>query len=555
MSQTTITMKRAKMYILQCVIMMMSAGWFGCADENNAVIIDKPDLPTSSIVVVYDNDVHCAVDGYAKLAALRQEMREKIPFVTTVSCGDFIQGDVVGSISRGEGIVEILNEVDYDMVTLGNHEFDYGMTQMFGLMERLDATVVNANFRDLQTNELPFLPYRIVRYGNVDIAYIGFTTTTTAISVSPNTFRDGEGNVIYGFSKDIFYENAQRYIDEAKAEGADYVVALSHLGDRGYNDHPSSLNLIANTVGLDVVLDGHDHHVISDTLVTDREGNSVLLSSTGTKFEYIGVLTLSTEGIFTTRLVPAGEENLHVDASVQGFVEDVKLKVLSEGERVIGNSEVNLSIYDENSKRIIRNKEANIGDFCCDAFRIMLDTDVAMLNGGGIRADIPIGEVTYNNCYSVFPFNNTACTATITGQQLLDALEFSVSFLPNENGSFMQVSGMKFEVDPTVPTPIVLDEEELFSYVADGERRVGNLRILNKENGKYEPIDVDKVYTISSFSYQLKELGSAGMLRYAILKEDNLGQDVDILVNYIGDYLGGVIGNEYAGTDGRIVIK
>lgn len=522
----------------------------GCESDNK---VCTPDIPEKPIVIVFENDVHCAVDGYARLAGLCEQQRLQTPYVTTVSCGDFVQGDVVGSVSHGENIVDIMNQVEYDVVTLGNHEFDYGMSQMFKLTDALEASVVCGNFREIRTNTYPFPAYQILRYGEVDIAYLGLTTSTTPTKVSPKTFLDESGNIAYGFMQADFYQRAQECIDEARAEGADYVVALSHLGDMDRGEHASSISLIKNTIGIDVVLDGHDHHVIPDTLVYDLQGNPVLLASTGTKFSNVGLLTLSTEGKFSSRLIVSGEAP--VDEKVQTFVEEIKEKALADGNQVVGYNEVNLSIYDDKGERLVRNQETAIGNFCADAFRMVLNTDVAMINGGGIRADLPQGELTFNHLLTVFPFNNTACTATITGQQLLDALEFSVTLLPDENGSFMQVSGVKFDVDASVPSPIVLDKYDMFSHVGKGKRRVSNIQVLDKESGEYLPVDLGKTYTLSSFNYQLKDLGSGGIFRYAELKEDNLGQDVEILVTYIEQMLGGRIGQQYAEAERRIRIK
>lgn len=509
------------------------------------------DRPTRPIVIMFENDVHCAVDGYARLVALREQQRALTPYVTTVSCGDFVQGDIVGSISRGENIVEIMNQVGYDVVTLGNHEFDFGISQMFKLTDDLDATVVSANFRDLRSAEPPFPSYRIIRYGEVDVAYLGLTTTTTATSVSPFTFLDEEGNIAYNFCKSNFYENAQMQIDKARSEGADYVVVLAHLGDRDRGEHANSISLINHTTGIDAVLDGHDHSVIADTLIYNLEGAPVLLSSTGTKFEYVGMLTLSTDGTFSSRLEPC-RSSIGIDKATQDLVDEIKRKTLLDGQQVVGVSEVDLSINDASGNRLVRSEETNIGNFCTDAFRIVLNTDVALLNGGGIRTDIPQGDVTYNHLLSMFPFNNTACTAIMTGQQLLDILEFSVSYLPEEDGSFMQVSGVKFEVDPSIPTPVIVDEYYLFAGVGEGPKRVSHVQILDKESGTYQPVDPKRNYTLAAFDYQIKNLGCAGAFRYLKLKEDNLGQDVEVLVTYITDVLKGKIGKEYKNTEGRI---
>lgn len=524
----------------------------GCNAENGSCL---PELPDEPIVVVFENDVHCAVDGYAKLSGLYHQQNAVTPYVSIVSCGDFVQGDVVGSVSQGENIVEVMNRVGYDVVTLGNHEFDFGMPQMFRLAEALDASVVCANLRDVRTDTYPFPAYRIIRYGEVEIAFLGVSTTTTATNVSPRTFQDEDGNVVYDFTLDAFYGRVQSQVDDARGKGADYVVVLSHLGSEDKGEHPSSLNLIAGTKGIDVVLDGHEHYVIPDTLVCNLEGKPVLMSSAGEKFSHIGLLTLSMEGVFSSSLVSVASDEAPVDQEVQAFVDEVKEKALADGRRVVGYNEVDLSIYDASGNRMVRDRETPIGNFCADAFRNVLNTDVAFVNGGGIRADLPKGEVTFNDLLSVFPFNNTACTAVMTGQQLLDALEFSVSYLPEETGDFMQVSGMKFDVDASIPSPVVMGEDDLFSHVANGARRINNLRILEKESGEYHAVELERRYTLAGFDYQLKELGSSGIFRYAELKGESLGQDVEVLASYVEQFLGGRIDKRYEKTDGRIVRK
>ena len=519
----------------------------GCGTKN------KVDVPEKPIVIVFENDVHCAIEGYAKLASLKEQQLALTPYVTTVSCGDFVQGEVVGSLSKGENIVRIMNEVKYDVVTLGNHEFDFGMPQLFKLRDSLNASVVSTNFCDFRTGEHIFPPCQILQYGEVDIAFMGFTTTTTPTMVAPHTFLNEDKQIVYGFSLSIFYENAQRQIDKARSEGADYVVVLSHLGDMDRGEHASSISLITHTTGIDVVLDGHDHRVIPDSLVYNRKGEPVLLASTGIKFQNIGLLTLSTDGKFSSRLVPTVD--VETSGEMQAFIETIKEKTLKDGERVIGVNEQLLSPDDALGNRLVRSQETNIGNFCADAFREVLDVDVAMINGGGIRADLPQGKITYNHLLSVLPFNNKACTATMTGQQLVDALEFSVCVLPEENGSFMQVSGVKFEVDVSVPTPVKEDECQLFAGVGEGKRRIRNVMVLDKESGVYQPVDLGKKYTLASFDYQIKNLGCAGIFRYATLLEEHLPQDAEVLATYIRQVLGGRIGKRYAQTDGRIKIK
>ncbi len=535
------------------IMLWLMACCTGCEKNGNEKEV-LPTMPDRPITIVYENDVHCAVDGYAQLVKVRDSLMGETPYVSTVSCGDFVQGSLVGSVSQGEYIVDIMNRANYDVVALGNHEFDYGMEQLFHLTERLSATVVCANLRDLRMERPVFVPYHIVRYGQTDVAFVGLLTTSTPTSTSPLNYQDSTGRVVYTFMKEQFYAEAQQQINAARAEGADYVVALSHLGDIPEEGHPTSLTLIAETTGVDAVLDGHSHSTIPDTVVCNKEGQPVHLSSTGTELEHIGLLTIETDGSIATRLFPT--EGRQSDTQMQAYIEEIKEKAAENGRQVVGLNTVTLIATDEEGNRLVRLKEMPLGNLCADAFCHVLNTDVALINGGGIRSDMPQGEVTYNDLLTIFPFGNTACTATLTGQQLSDALECSVRFLPEENGSFMQVSGMRFMVNPSSTSPVVFDDNGLFSHVPPtAPRRVSHIYIRNRESGEYLPLDPKRVYTLASFDYLLKELGGDGMLRHATLSQENLGMDAEILASYIRLHLGETIGAPYDKVEGRIEMK
>ena len=512
-----------------------------------------PDLPTEPIVVLYENDVHCAVDGYSMLVSLRNESLSGSNYVSTVSCGDFASGGLVGAISKGKQVVKIMNYVGYDVVALGNHELDYGMSQMFNLTDALDAPVVCANLKNVQTDERPYSAYHIVRYGEVDVAYIGFTTTTSGTVTS---LSDEQGNPLYSFMREEFYENAQYFIDEARKKGADYVIALAHLGDSEKSGgHPNSLGLIGNTVGLDAVIDGHDHHIIEEQFVDNKEGKPVLLTSSGTNFQYVGKLIINTNGNVESSLIDITNGEVTADSDTHQMIERVKEEVGSQGNFVIGKSEVELTINDADGKRIVRKQETNIGDFCCDAFRNFTDADIALVNGGGIRTNIKRGEILFNDLYNVMPFGDMIATGTITGEQLLDVLEFAVSALPAEAGTFMQVSGLCFEVDPEVPSAVVKDAETgMFSHVGE-TRRISNVKILDKHSGEYKTLEPSRQYTIATLDYLILEQGGSGILSCVKPEPAYWGADIEILRHYLESNLGGCIGNEYSTPQGRIIFK
>lgn len=520
----------------------------GCSSNRQA------DLPQSPIIILFENDVHCAVEGYSKIAALKEVYKRQTPYVTTVSCGDFVQGDIIGSVSQGEYIVDIMNQVGYDAVTLGNHEFDYGIPQQTALMEKLKATPVCANFMNLTTGELQYPPFEILQYGTVKIAFLGIATPATATSVSPKTFQDMQGNTIYSFLPDNFFPAIQQQINAAREQGADYVVALSHLGDVSDGVNPTSGEFIGKTTGVDVVLDGHSHSNIPGKAVQNLEGEPVLLASTGANFENIGVLELSVDGEFSVFLIET--DSVQSDPVLEKFVEEIQRSAVEAGEYIVGESMVDLPHEDEQGGRLTRYKEMPLGNFCADAFRIVLGTDIGVVNGGGIRSGLLSGDLSYNNLISVFPFNNSACVVSLGGQQLLDALEASVYITPEPFGGFLQVSGLRFCVDTSVKSPVEQDDSGLFKEVPPGaRRRVHDVRILDTASGEYMPLDTARNYTVGGITFLLRDSGDGGIFRNATLLHDNLGQDVEILVRYLQQELGGVIDTRYAAPEGRIIIK
>lgn len=502
------------------------------------------------IVILYENDVHCAVEGYTKLAAMKEELKESHAYVGVVSAGDFVQGGSLGVVSRGEYIIDIMNLVGYDAVTLGNHEFDYKTERLKELMQKLSAPVTSCNYQKIGEGTV-FLPYTMVTYGETDVAFIGITTPDTISCSAPNQFRDEKGNYIYSFCGDTLFSVVQASIDAAKKEGAEVVIALSHLGTESVAEKWSAQALIQNTSGLDVVLDGHSHSTISQMLLEDKDGQTVVLSSTGTKFAHIGKLTIGKEGIGTELVATEGYEK--TNSTVDVYVGKIQADYQLLGERVVGKTEYTLTTEDENGNRLIRKEETNLGDFCADSYRIVTGADVGFINGGGIRASIDAGEITVNDLLNVFPFNNSTCVAEVTGQQIADMLELGMCAYPEERGGFQHVSGIDFDFDPEISSSVVLDENDGFVCV-DGARRVSDIKIL--ENGIYVPIDMQKTYTLASHTYLLMEGGSgATMFRDLQTVTDTGILDVELLEIYLTEYLGGTVPENYAKSQNRIHVK
>lgn len=506
------------------------------------------------IVILFDNDVHCAVEGYAQMESLRAQIEDSVPYVAVVSCGDFAQGDKAGSLSKGEYIVDVMNTVPYDVVTLGNHEFDYGMKQLKRLTSRLNAKTVCCNFGDIRTGKQPYKPYIIRRYGPVKVAYIGVATPTTLTTSTPTNFMDKDGQCVYTFFRDSTIALVQQAADKAREQGADYVVVLSHLGDD--TEGVNSVDLIHHTHGIDVVLDGHQHHVLNQRLA-DAAGDSVILASTGCYFRYIGQLTIGKEGTKQVALIPVSKPYRGEYTRTCRCIDKVQRKLECITARAVGFAQVELTMNDANGERLVRSGETNLGDFTADAMRKVAGAQIGVVNGGGLRASLPAGNVNYGQLVGVCPFNNTLYTVEATGQQMIDALEVAVRLYPEESGDFMQVSGLRYTFDASVPSSVCLDERGLYIpdslYAPSARRRVVSVEV-QEEDGSWTAIEPQKTYTVAGLSYILVCEGAAGMYRFTKPLPGEHIADTEVLARYIAMIGDTIQACDYAEAAGRITI-
>ncbi len=533
------------------------------ADTTLATPPEKDD-----IIVLFTNDVHCAVDnniGYSGLASYKKYCESLTPHVALVDCGDAVQGGLVGAVSSGEYIVDIMNQVGYDLAVLGNHEFDYGMTQLQNLIKKADATYLcsNITYSGKGENKLSDVkPYEIMTYGNVDVAFIGVSTPYTITASTPVYFQE-DGEFVYDFGKneEDFYTRVQKYVDECEQKGAEYVILMTHLGNTDAYSPYSSDGLIAHTDGVDAALDAHAHNTIPCEVKKNKNGENVLLSSTGTQLSNIGQLTISSSGNVSVGLISDYDET---DSATSTFIDSIKASYEERLSAVVATSKVNLTGYDENGIRLVRNRETNVGNFCADAYRAVAGADIAFVNGGGVRADIKAGNVTYADMIAVHPFGNTLCMVEATGQEILDALEISMYAVEKEyqqngeaygeNGSFQHCSGIRFTVDTSIASTVTFDENFMVSSLGEN-RRVCNVEVLGAD-GNYSPIDPNGTYKVASHNYMLADSGcSHNIFADNVFLIDRSMADYEILLNYVKDFLGGVIGEEYASTEGRITIK
>ena len=514
---------------------------------------EKP-ASLSDVVILYTNDVHCGVDdkiGYAGLSAYRKELEAAGKKVLLVDCGDAIQGTEIGMMTKGKAIVQLMNAMNYDFAALGNHEFDYSVDNLREIAKEAKYTYVCCNVKDKISGRLLFDPYKIIEAGGKKIAFVGVVTPRTLMSSMPAYFENEEGEFIYDFSigddGKKLYETVQKTVDEARAEGAEICILLSHLGVDATDAPYRSTDLIAGTTGIDVVLDAHSHSVIPSEQVKNKDGKNVLYSQTGTKLANIGKLTFDEKGGMACELIPEYDKK---DETITKLIEKLREEFDEILKEHVGNSKYDLAISDEEGNRIVRNAETNLADLVADAYRYAADSEVAILGGGNVRADVKAGELTKREVLAVLPHGNTIVLVEVTGQKLADALEFGAHEEPEENGGFVQVSGIEYTLDMSIPSGVTMDENGKLTGI-EGERRVKDIRI----NG--EPLDPERVYTVGGPDYFLVMCGGGftmfeGCERISI----NPVTDCEAMISYIKDVCGGEIPEKYANRygEGRITL-
>ena len=518
------------------------------------------------IVILFTSDVHCGIDqgfGYAGLEQIRDGLVAQGNVVILVDDGDNIQGEPIGTMTKGEALVELMNEAGYEIAIPGNHEFDYGMEQFLSLAEKAKFQYISCNFN--KDGELVFEPYVIKELGGAKVAFVGVTTPKTLTSSTPKYFQNEKGEFVYGFFQDEtgegVYKAVQKAVDDARADGAEYVIVLGHMGNEEECRPWTYADVIENTTGIDAFLDGHSHDTEQVTM-KNKDGEDVIRSACGTKLACVGYCRIAgdgkiTAGVYKWNNDTSAPELLGITNDMSKAVDKASNALNEKLKEVVATTQVKLTIndpeaVDENGKpiRMVRRAETNLGDLCADAYRAQSGADIAFVNGGGVRVNIEAGDITLNDILKVHPFGNAMCVIEVTGQQILDALEWGARAVPGENGGFLQVSGLTYEIHTYIDTPCKQDENTLFAGI-EGERRVQNVLV----NGK--PIDPKATYTLASHDYMLLNQGDGySMFGGCKLLQDRVKLDNQVLIDYIVDTLGGTVGEQYDNPygEGRIVI-
>ena len=512
-----------------------SACWFG----------DKSD-----VTILYTNDVHTYIDKqspkltYAAIADLKQSYQNAGKDVLLVDAGDHVQGTAYGSMDEGASIIKLMNAAGYDVATPGNHEFDYGMDRAKAIMKEADFPYLSCNWVDLRTTLRVLPSVKVFVRGGRRIAFVGVTTPETFTKSTPAYFMDkAQRKYIYdiqgGEDGKKLYDAVQKAIDKAKLL-ADVVIGLGHLGVDPSSSPWTSEEVIAHTSGFDAFIDGHSHTVMENKQVQDASGKAVTLTQTGSYFANVGEMTIAADGTITTKLIPTHEGmDAGIAAMQTSWVNTVDDML---GEKIaVGDSDFYVS-DPATGKRRIRSAETNLGDFVADGIYTYfnevekLHCDVAIMNGGGIRADVPAGDWTFKTCKQVSPFGNVACLMSVTGKQIQDALEFAARFAGEggkENGGFLQVAGATYEIHTDIPNTVQTDEKNVWIGSATGTPRVQNVKIYDKASGCYLPLDPGATYALAGMNYTLRNLGDGfAMFDGAELIKDYVSEDYLVMSTY-----------------------
>ena len=511
------------------------------------------------ITILYTNDVHTYIDKqspkltYAAIAALKKSYQDDGKNVLLVDAGDHVQGTAYGSMDEGATIIQLMNAAGYDAATPGNHEFDYGMDRAKELMADADYPYLSCNWVNLPLNNRVLSDVKYFRIGGRTIAFVGITTPETITKSTPSYFMDKNQkryvyDILGGEDGQKLYSAVQKSINKARVI-ADYVIGLGHLGVDPSSSPWTSKEVIEHTSGLDAFIDGHSHTVMECEWVKDLSGKAVALTQTGSYFANVGEMTIKADGSIATQLVPTYDG---LDSAVAGIQTEWVSAVDDMLGEKIAVAETNFYISDPaTGKRRIRLGETNLGDFVADGIYSyfneveQLHCDVAIMNGGGIRADVDAGDWSFKTCKQVSPFGNVACLMSVTGKQIQDALEFAARFVGpdgQENGGFLHVAGATYEIHTDIPNTVQTDDKNVWIGSATDTPRVQNVKIYDKASGTYVPLDEGKTYALAGMNYTLRNLGDGfAMFDGAELIKDYVAEDYLVMSTYAMSF-GGVDG-------------
>lgn len=535
---------------------------------------------SNDIVILYTNDVHANIDGpmsYDTIGALKKTLEKQYRYVLLVDAGDHLQGTAFGSLDKGASIIQLMNKTGYDLAIPGNHEFDYGMDVFLERVQEANFPYISCNLYHLTDGirgENLLESFQAYHFGKEIVAFIGITTPESILKSTPSYFQDADGNFCYGISGgangQALYDSLQSAVNSVRRAGATKVVAVGHLGDDPASSPWTSEEVIAHVSGLDAFIDGHSHSSVSGKQVACADGGTTILTQAGEYLKHIGIMIIdyetgeiqsdliNCEEILKTVKNKDGSEtevvsgyrlssklytgpewviDYTISAQKKNWINKVNLAL----KQKIGYTDVVFNNYSENGTRLVRMQETNTGDFAADALYYLfdqkdLDVDAVIVNGGGIRNQAVTGQLTYHSCKDIHPFGNVACLQTVTGQQLLDALEWGSRFAGSgeECGGFLQVSGIRYQIDTQWPDSTQKDENGMWIGGPTGGYRVHDVVLYDKPSDSWKALDLTKNYRLAGYNYILRNAGDGyNMFSSAVTVVDYVMEDYMVLANYV----------------------
>lgn len=526
------------------------------------------EAPKGKLVILHTNDVHGRavadpagkVLGYAAIAQYKKDLEAAGDSVLLLDAGDACQGTPLVNLLMGIPAIEFMNAAGYDAMTLGNHEFDWGLDNAKQLAGLAIFPMLSANIINHLEGDLTFVANKIFDMPNsMKVGVFGLTTPETMTKAHPDKVRG-----IDFLQGDALYEAAQKQVEELKAAGADIVVLLSHLGMDEESAPNRSLDVLEKVAGIDLLIDGHSHtllekgKMVGDTLIvsTGSYGQNLgVVVYDGEKFKASQFSGLNKSTVIELEGVPySALLNAKLDAEVAELVNSTNQAVQGVLSKAFAKTEVFLNGERDPGNRT---EETNLGDFAADAIlwaaqQALGDQVVAAItNGGGIRASIQVGDITMNDMKTVFPFGNEVSVLEVKGSELLEALEAATSATPKALGAFPQVSGIVFSIDTTIPYE---NGEQYPDSTYHAPAKPGSRVKIESVGG--QPFDLEALYTIAT-----NDFTAAGGDTYYAFRYPNATSGYktgvaleDALVNYVTTVLGGVVGQDYASPQGRITV-
>ena len=531
--------KLLSLLLVLCLVLSLSCTAFATGAE-------KP--LDGKTVILHSNDVHGAIDLYAAMAALKADYEAQGAEVILADAGDYSQGTVYVSVNKGADAVTMMNATGYDVVTLGNHEFDYGYAQLAENMKAAKFQVLCADVLGADGKTI-FDANTIIEKGGVKIGFFGLDTPEAQTKANPKLIQGLK--FLAGADGKELYDCAAAQVADLKAKGADLVVCLAHLGVDESSEPYTSYDLAKNVQGIDFIIDGHSHTVMT------KGPNGEAIQSTGTAFANIGVITIdnATKKIVGNELIKVSEYEKR-DETVAAAAKAIKEPIDKAYGEKFAVSEVALN--GAKAPNGNRDSETNLGDLITDAMLWKIRTDaalevdpemvVAITNGGGIRATVKAGDITKKNINTVLPFGNTLAVVYVTGAELLEALEASTFCTPKSLGGFPQVAGLQFALKTYEKYDANPEPYPKSTYY--GPKSIQRVTIDNVNGKAFDPTATYAVVT--------NNFAAGGGDTYhafaAATDQFDTGLPLDeVVMEYITEVLGGVIGEEYAVPGDRIV--